>query len=106
MSDEILVAVAGGIATVTLNRPDQRNAMNAAMLRLRGEGVESLDARSAVRVIVFRGAGPAFCSGRDLKEMEARVATNDPDAGVVPVLRGIEGSRHATVAGVPAHTSA
>jgi enoyl-CoA hydratase/carnithine racemase len=98
MSEEILVAVADGIATVTLNRPDQRNAMNAAMLRLLGEGVEGLDARNDVRVIVFRGAGPAFCSGRDLKEMEARVATNDPDAGVVPVLRRIEGSRHATVA--------
>src|SRR4030095_11438227 len=98
MSDEILVAVADGIATVTLNRPDQRNAMNAAMLRLLGEGVEGLDARNAVRLIVVRGAGPAFCSGRDLKEMESRVATNDPDAGVVPVLRRIEGSRHATVA--------
>src|SRR4030095_11873577 len=98
MSDEILIAVADGVATVTLNRPQQRHAMNAAMLRLLGEGIESLDARHDVRVIVFRGAGPAFCSGRDLKEMEARVATNDPDAGVVPVLRRIEGSRHATVA--------
>src|SRR5678816_4535013 len=98
MSDEILIAVADGIATVTLNRPDQRNAMNAAMLRLLGEGVEGLDARNDVRVIVFRGAGPAFCSGRDLKEMEARVASNDPDAGVVPILRKIESSRHATIA--------
>ena len=98
MSDEILIAVADGIATVTLNRPEQRNAMNAAMLRLLGESIDSLDARNDVRVIVFRGAGPAFCSGRDLKEMEARVASNDPDAGVVPVLRRIEGSRHATIA--------
>ena len=38
MSDEILIAVADGVATVTLNRPEQRNAMNAAMLRLLGEG--------------------------------------------------------------------
>jgi enoyl-CoA hydratase/carnithine racemase len=37
MSDEILIAVADGVATVTLNRPEQRNAMNAAMLRLLGE---------------------------------------------------------------------
>ena len=102
MSDEILIAVADGIATVTLNRPEQRNAMNAAMLRLMGENIDSLDARNDVRVIVFRGAGPAFCSGRDLKEMEARVASNDPDAGVVPVLRRIEGSRHATIAVVHA----
>ena len=98
MSDEILIAVTDGVATVTLNRPEQRNAMNAAMLRLLGESMDSLDARNDVRVIVFRGAGPAFCSGRDLKEMEARVASNDPDAGVVPVLRRIESSRHATIA--------
>ena len=65
MSDEILIAVADGIATVTLNRPEQRNAMNTAMLRRVDEGLEGLDARNDVRVIVFRGAGPAFCSGRD-----------------------------------------
>jgi enoyl-CoA hydratase/carnithine racemase len=98
MSDEIVIAVADGVATVTLNRPQQRNAMNAAMLRLLGEGIDGLDARNDVRVIVIRGAGPAFCSGRDLREMEARVASNDGDAGVVPVLRRIESSRHPTIA--------
>jgi enoyl-CoA hydratase/carnithine racemase len=98
MADEIVITVADGVATVTLNRPDQRNAMNAAMLRGLDDGIAGLDARSDVRVIVVRGAGPAFCSGRDLKEMEARVASNDPDAGVVPVLRRIESSRHPSIA--------
>lgn len=99
MSDEILTAVADGVATVTLNRPDKRNAMNAAMLGgLRG-AFDELDARRDVRVVVVRGAGPAFCAGMDLREMEAqRGAVGDPDQGVVAILQRVEASRHPTVA--------
>lgn len=99
MPDEILTAVADGVATVTLNRPDKRNAMNAAMLAgLRG-AFDELDARRDVRVVVVRGAGPAFCSGMDLREMEAQAgAAGDPEAGVVAVLQRIERSRHPTLA--------
>ncbi len=97
--DPILTAVADGVATVTLNRPDQRNAMNAALLRGLGGAFDDLDARKDVRVVVVRGAGPAFCSGMDLKEMEAqRGATGDPEAGVVKILRRVEASRHPTIA--------
>ena len=67
MSDEILIGVADDVATVTLNRPDKRNAMNAALLRALAAAFDDLDARRDVRVIVVRGAGPAFCSGRDLR---------------------------------------
>src|SRR2546426_2294308 len=70
MSDEILIGVADDVATVTLNRPDKRNAMNAALLRALAAAFDDLDARRDVRVIVVRGAGPAFCSGRDLRDME------------------------------------
>lgn len=99
MSDEILTAVADGIATVTLNRPDKRNAMNAPMLRALRQAFDALDARRDVRVVVVRGAGPAFCAGMDLREMEAQGgAGGDPDEGVVAVLRRVEASRHPTVA--------
>jgi enoyl-CoA hydratase/carnithine racemase len=99
MSDEILTAVADGVATVTLNRPDKRNAMNAALLAgLRG-AFDELDARRDVRVVVVRGAGPAFCAGMDLREMEAqRGALGDPEQGVVTVLQRVEASRHPTIA--------
>jgi enoyl-CoA hydratase/carnithine racemase len=99
MSDEILTSVAEGVATVTLNRPDKRNAMNAPMLLgLRG-AFDELDARRDVRVVVVRGAGPAFCAGMDLREMEAqRGASGDPDQGVVAVLQRVEASRHPTIA--------
>src|SRR6266436_5794255 len=100
MADEVLVAVEAGIATVTLNRPDQRNAMNTALLRgLRG-AIDSLDERRDVRVVVVKGAGPAFCSGMDLKEMEAREGAQgaDPESGVIEVLGRVERSRHPTIA--------
>jgi enoyl-CoA hydratase/carnithine racemase len=96
---EILTSVADGIATVTLNRPERRNAMNAALLRGLGAAFDELDARKDVRVILVRGAGPAFCSGMDLKEMEAQGgATGDPETGVVRILQRVEASRHPTIA--------
>ena len=94
MSDEILLAVADDVATVTLNRPDTRNAMNAALLRALAAVFDDLETRRDVRVVVVRGAGSAFCSGRDLREMEAR----EPQVDIVPVLRKVEASRHPTIA--------
>ena len=99
MSDEILTAVADGIATVTLNRPDKRNAMNAPMLLGLRRAFDELDGRRDVRVVVVRGAGPAFCAGMDLREMEAqRGAIGDPDQSVVAILERVEASRHPTLA--------
>jgi enoyl-CoA hydratase/carnithine racemase len=98
MSDEILTTIADGIATVTLNRPAQRNAMNGAMLTGLRAAVEELDARRDVRVVVVRGAGPAFCAGMDLKEMESRGGARDPEGDVVAVLQRVERSRHPTIA--------
>jgi len=103
MSDEVLCAVDGGVATVTLNRPGQRNAMNTALLASLRARFEEVDANRDVRVVVVRGAGPAFCAGMDLKEMEARRgAQGDAESGVIEVLRRVEGSRHPTIAMVHA----
>ena len=98
MADEILVSVVDGIATVTMNRPAQRNAMNRAMLDGLRASVEDLDERRDVRVVVMRGAGPAFCAGMDLKEMEARGGAADPESDVVEVLQRVERSKHPTIA--------
>src|SRR5881227_1023394 len=89
MGDELLCAVADGVATVTLNRPAKRNALNRALL----------DGDPAVRVVVVRGNGPAFCSGMDLDELaRAQDARADPETSVVAVLRRIELCRHPTLA--------
>jgi enoyl-CoA hydratase/carnithine racemase len=98
MSDEILTAVADGVAHVTLNRPTQRNAMNAAMLAGLRSAFDDLEGRHDVRVVVVRGTGSAFCAGMDLKEMESRGGARDPEADVVGVLQRVERSRHPTIA--------
>jgi enoyl-CoA hydratase/carnithine racemase len=99
MADEVVCGVEDGVATVTLNRPERRNAMNGALLAALLESLDALDDRRDVRVVVVRGAGPAFCAGMDLREMEAQAgAAGDPEAGVVAVLQRIERSRHPTLA--------
>jgi enoyl-CoA hydratase/carnithine racemase len=99
MADEILLRVDDRIATITLNRPERRNAMNDEMLASLRRTFDELDERDDVRVIVVRGAGKAFCSGRDLREMEARGgAPSDPESDVINVLRRVERSRHPTIA--------
>jgi enoyl-CoA hydratase/carnithine racemase len=60
-----------GIATLVLNRPRQYNALSRAMLEaLHGE-LDRLAADESVRVVIVTGAGRAFCSGHDLKEMRS-----------------------------------
>jgi enoyl-CoA hydratase/carnithine racemase len=98
MADEILTTVADGIATVTMNRPERRNAMNGALLTGLRAAFDDVDGRRDVRVVVVRGAGSAFCSGMDLKEMESRGGARDPEGDVVGVLQRIERSRHPTIA--------
>ena len=98
MSEEILVKVTDGIASITMNRPAQRNAMNRALLDGLRHAFDDLDQRPDVRVVVVRGAGPAFCAGMDLKEMEARGGAADPESDVVDVLRRVERSKHPTIA--------
>lgn len=74
MSEAILVDVAASrVATLTLNRPDKRNAIDDGM---RGEfiaALERLNADEAVRALVLTGAGSAFCAGGDIAGMRARL---------------------------------
>jgi len=99
MRDEIVWSVADGIGTVTLNRPEKRNAMNVALLTGLRLCFERLDERNDVRVVVVRGAGPTFCAGMDLNEMEKqRGVASEQESGVIGVLQRIERSRHPTIA--------
>jgi enoyl-CoA hydratase/carnithine racemase len=63
--DTVLVDVDGAVATVTLNRPERRNALTPAMRRLYMDTLRALDADERVRVVVVTGAGSGFCSGAD-----------------------------------------
>jgi enoyl-CoA hydratase/carnithine racemase len=70
---------AGAIALLTLNRPQQRNALSEALLGALGEAFAEIAADKRVRAVVIAAQGPAFCAGHDMKEMTARRA--DPDRG-------------------------
>lgn len=61
-----------GVTTLTLNRPEARNALSLDMLRALRAALASVAEDGAARVIVLAGAGPAFCAGHDLKEMRVR----------------------------------
>jgi enoyl-CoA hydratase/carnithine racemase len=61
----------GGIATLTLNRAKQFNALSQAMIGALQGHLDAISADAAVRVVVIAGAGKAFCAGHDLKEMRA-----------------------------------
>jgi enoyl-CoA hydratase len=65
-SNEIGYAVAGRIATITLNRPERLNAISLSLPRRLSEAVERANRDDGVHVIVLTGAGRAFCSGYDL----------------------------------------
>lgn len=59
------------VATLTLNRPRQYNALDGALLRALHGQLDEIARDEAVRVVVVTGAGSAFCAGHDLKEMRA-----------------------------------
>ena len=61
-----------GVATLTLNRPKQYNALSQAMLGALQAALDAIAADRTVRVVAIAGAGPAFCAGHDLKEMRAQ----------------------------------
>ena len=67
----LLTALDAGILTVTLNRPDKRNALNALLLGALQAELERADLDAAVRVVAIRGAGKDFCAGADLDELLA-----------------------------------
>ena len=69
--DVVLIEVVDGIATITLNRPDQRNALNRDVRRALPAAVLQCDGDDNVDVMILTGADPAFCAGVDLKEFGA-----------------------------------
>ncbi|WP_277061371.1 enoyl-CoA hydratase [Rivihabitans pingtungensis] len=60
-----------GVVTLTLNRPQARNALSQGMLRALLAALADIAANPDARVVVLAGAGPAFCAGHDLKELRA-----------------------------------
>ncbi|MDX6393856.1 MAG: enoyl-CoA hydratase [Streptosporangiaceae bacterium] len=101
MSDEVIVERGGGVLTVTLNRPEVRNAINAATARAVAAAVDELDASQDLSVAVLTGSGGMFCAGMDLKAFLAGERPTVPGrgfAGLVerpprkPIIAAVEGA--------------
>jgi enoyl-CoA hydratase/carnithine racemase len=69
----------GPVAVLTLNRPEARNALSLDMIAALTAAIDEIGRADAIRAAVITGAGPAFSSGHDLKEMTAH--RDDPDRG-------------------------
>src|SRR3954465_14455735 len=86
MADVVLTEVADRVATVTLNRPEARNALNSEVLKALPAALSEVDADDEVDVVILTGSDPAFCAGLDLKELGSRpAARRDPQEA--PVVR-------------------
>lgn len=67
MTEHLIERIEDGIATLTMNRPEARNAMSGPMMAAMAEALPRLAADQSVRVVVLTGAGGAFCAGGDVK---------------------------------------
>jgi 2-(1,2-epoxy-1,2-dihydrophenyl)acetyl-CoA isomerase len=86
-TDDLLATVDAGVATLTMNRPDRRNAMSGAMNQALGRMLAEVELEDDVGCVVLTGAGGAFCAGGDVKGMASGgdAGTGAPtsyDAGV------------------------
>jgi methylglutaconyl-CoA hydratase len=77
--ETLTVEVVGHVATVTLNRPDVRNAFNETMIAEVTAAFTALGARNDVRAIVLAGNGKAFCAGADLNWMRKMAGYSDAE---------------------------
>jgi enoyl-CoA hydratase len=100
MSDAIRTEVSDGIAVITINRPEARNAVNGDVARGIAAATDDFDARADVRVIVLTGAGGTFSAGMDLKGFltgDAPIAPGRGFGGMAerppakPVIAAVEG---------------
>ena len=76
----LLVDVADGIATVTLNRPGQFNALSSALIGELQSAFDRIAADPGVRVVVLAASGRGFCAGHDLKEIRAMAGVEEVES--------------------------
>ncbi len=87
MTDPLLEDFSDGIATLTMNRPEARNAMTGEMMGGLAEALPRLAADKAVRCVVLTGAGGAFCAGGDVKGFASEA---QPGAGAASSAGGFD----------------
>jgi enoyl-CoA hydratase len=100
MSDAVLTEVQDGVAVITINRPEARNAVNGAVAKGVAGALDEFDARKDVSVLVLTGAGGTFSAGMDLKGFltgDSPLAEGRGFGGIVerppakPIIAAVEG---------------
>jgi enoyl-CoA hydratase len=96
--DHLLVERDGHVLTVTMNRPERRNALSPSMMAALGDAWDEVNSDPHIRVAILTGAGGSFCAGADLQAMtqshpgdafERSEGTSDLTRGVIkPLLKG------------------
>jgi methylglutaconyl-CoA hydratase len=86
VNDAVRYETSGGVATLTMDQPESRNALTPSLLNGLGDGLQAAQNDPAVRVVVLTNNGPAFCAGADLS---GRSRQEQPRYGVAEVLGGI-----------------
>jgi len=77
MSEAVLYDVVDGVATITLNRPAQKNAIDEALRDRLAQCIDHIERDRAVRAVVLTGSGGAFCAGGDLRSIRSAELDND-----------------------------
>jgi methylglutaconyl-CoA hydratase len=107
MSDDQAVryAVSGGVATLTMDQPHNRNAMTPALLGGLADGLARALAEPAVGAVVLTHTGPAFCAGADLSggEKDKQRTRRSKTVGLADVLEDIQDAPKPVVARIAGH---
>jgi len=85
-AESVVATLDGGVLTLTLNRPDKRNAMDSGVVAALTSGLERAELDADVRVVAVRGAGKDFCAGADLAEL-LESADRSPDENAANAQR-------------------
>lgn len=99
-ADGLRVERGDGVAWLTLDRPDRRNALDRALRAALSASLAELDRDDDVRVLVLTGADPAFCAGVDLKEGATQPPGHPLAGGQEPVTAGLDALRTPILAAV------
>jgi methylglutaconyl-CoA hydratase len=95
---DVLIETKDRVTTLTLNRPERRNALTIELLTELTGAIEKADLDPAMRILVLRGAGKAFCAGLDLQETTIAERAHRSAEMVAKTLLAISGTRLITIA--------
>ena len=100
---DLTVAIRAGVAVLTLNRPERRNAYTPQMGALLGEAYRRCDDDDQVRAIVLTGAGEAFCAGADFTQSTGPFDAPDEQFSASPIVPAAFELRTPVIAAVNGH---